>query len=201
MRVFIALDLNEEIRNYLFEVENELKKILKAKIKWVDKSKIHVTLKFIGEIKEEKINEIKERLRKINFEKIILELNEIGFFPNKNKPRVIWVGLKDEKKVIELQKKIDENLIDLFSSEQKFSAHLTLGRIKLLKEKFPEEIFNGKKKYIEMSLLEKASRENLKQEKNYIKNKTFEVKSFSLVESMLSKDGARYKIIEGYNLV
>ena len=184
MRVFIALDLNEEIRNYLFEVENELKKILKAKIKWV-----------------EKINEIKERLRKINFEKIILELNEIGFFPNKNKPRVIWVGLKDEKKVIELQKKIDENLIDLFSSEQKFSAHLTLGRIKLLKEKFPEEIFNGKKKYIEMSLLEKASRENLKQEKNYIKNKTFEVKSFSLVESLLSKDGARYKIIEGYNLV
>ena len=89
MRLFIALDLNEEIRNYLFEIENELRKVLKAKISWIAKSKIHITLKFIGEIKEEKINEIKKRLAGIYFNKFSLELNNIGFFPNEEKPRVV----------------------------------------------------------------------------------------------------------------
>ena len=177
MRTFIALDLNEEIKDYLFELENELKKIFKAKIRWMNKNQIHITLKFIGEIKEEKLNEVKEILKKINFKKFSLELNEIGFFPSKEKPAIIWVGLKNESEIINLQRKIDEELLKLFSSEQKFSSHITLGRIKLIKDK---------KNFLQV-------------EKKHIMSKTFEVKSFSLIESILSKDGSKYKKIESYN--
>ena len=175
MRTFIALDLNEEIKDYLFELENELKKIFKAKIRWMNKNQIHITLKFIGEIKEEKLNEVKEILKKINFKKFSLELNEIGFFPSKEKPAIIWVGLKNESEIINLQRKIDEELLKLFSSEQKFSSHITLGRIKLIKDK---------KNFLQV-------------EKKHIMSKTFEVKSFSLIESILSKDGSKYKKIAG----
>ena len=67
----------------------------------------------------------------------------------------------------------------MFSSEQKFSSHITLGRIKLIKDK---------KNFLQV-------------EKKHIMSKTIEVKSFSLIESILSKDGSKYKKIESYNLV
>ncbi|MEK6835504.1 MAG: RNA 2',3'-cyclic phosphodiesterase [Nanoarchaeota archaeon] len=178
MRLFIGIFLPEEILDYLYQVQTKLKQNLPAKITWVHKKILHFNLKFIGEVYENKINEIKERLNKIKFKSFRIKLDKIGVFPNENYIRIIWVGLKPAGKIIELQQKIDSELLDLFPKDQRFSPHMTLGRVKFIKDK-------------------EQFKKNLKLE---IAEKEFEVNEFCLVKSELSKDGSKYEILETYNL-
>ncbi len=178
MRLFVGIFLPKEILDYLYEVQSKLKKQLLGKINWTHKSKIHFTLKFLGEVNENKINEIKERLNKIKFKLFKVKLDKVGVFPNENYVKVIWVGLKPKEKMIELQQKIDSELLDLFTKDQEFNVHITLARVKFIKDK--EEF-----------------RKNLKLD---IDEKEFEVKEFCLVKSNLSKDGAKYEILERFKL-
>lgn len=177
MRTFIAIFLPKEILDYLYEIQNKLKKNLPGKINWVAKSKVHYTLKFLGNIEEKNINAVKERLKKINFNSFKIILDKIGAFPNENFIRVIWIGLKS-KELIDLQKLIDYELLDLFPKEQSFIGHLTLGRVKNIenKEKF---------------------KKNLKIE---IEDKEFEINEFCLVKSELHREGPKYEVLERYSL-
>lgn len=178
MRIFISINLPKEIKDYLYELQNKLRKELDAKINWVAKSRFHLTLKFFGEIKETQLLQIKEKLNKIKFKSFEVKLEDMGVFPNEDYIKVIWVGLKPAVKVIELAQKIDSELLDSFSKEQEFSAHLTLGRVKFIKDK-------------------EKFKKNLKLE---IEKKSFEIKEFSLMKSELSKDGPKYEVLEKYSL-
>ena len=91
---------------------------------------------------------------------------------------MIWVGLNPADKIIELRKRIDEALLDISSKDEEFTAHLTLGRVKFIKDK---EKFNT----------------GLKVD---IKNIEFEIDKFLLVKSELSKDGSKYIVLETYTL-
>ena len=177
MRTFIAIFLTENVLDYLYEIENKLKKELPAKINWVAKKNLHFTLKFLGQIDEKNINSIKERLNRIRSNSFKIKLDKIGVFPDENFIRVIWVGLKS-KELGDLQKLVDYELLDLFPKEQEFVAHLTLGRVKNIqdKEKF---------------------KKNLKIE---IEEKEFEINEFYLVKSELHKEGPKYEVIERFEL-
>ncbi|AJF62383.1 MAG: 2'-5' RNA ligase [archaeon GW2011_AR20] len=177
MRTFIAIFLPKEILDYLYEVENKLKKELPAKINWVAKENLHFTLKFLGQVDEKNINSIKERLNRIKFGSFKIDLDKIGVFPNEEFIRVIWIGLKS-KELGDLQRLIDYELLDLFSKEQDFISHLTLGRIKNIqdKEKF--------KKALQIK----------------IEDKEFEINEFCLVKSELHKEGPSYEILERFKL-
>ena len=78
MRLFIGIFLPEEILDYLYEVENKLKQSLPAKINWVAKKNVHLTLKFLGLVDDKKVNEIINELKKVNFENFELELDDFG---------------------------------------------------------------------------------------------------------------------------
>ena len=134
MRTFIAIEISEEIRNTLAQIQSHLK-YAGADVKWVAKDNIHLTLKFLGEVSEDKIEKIKSILNAIGSETKPFEITvkEIGAFPKIDYPRVIWVGLDkgaDESK--ELAKRIDEELSKIgFQKETRpFAAHLTLGRVR-----------------------------------------------------------------------
>ena len=135
MKLFIGIDLPEEIKNYLYEIQNKIKNNKLAKINWVFKKNLHLTLKFLGEMEENKLSLLKERLSNIKNQKFNLTLLPMGIFPDVNNPRIMWVGIKKEEKLFELQRKIDESTIDLSNESMSFAAHLTLGRIKLIKNK------------------------------------------------------------------
>ena len=100
----------------------------------------HLTLKFLGEVRPDDTDKIKDILKNIKFEKFVVSLDSIGVFPTENYIRVVWVGLKPEDKVLDLQKNIDESFRELFKKEKDFKAHITLARVK-----FPED----KKSFIE----------------------------------------------------
>lgn len=134
MRTFIAIELSQEIRDTLAQIASRLK-YAGADVKWVEKDNIHLTLKFLGEISEEKVKLTAARLDTIAKETKPFEisLKDLGAFPKIDSPRVIWVGLdKGAKESTELAKKIDTALTKLgFQEETRpFAAHLTIGRVR-----------------------------------------------------------------------
>ncbi len=176
MRIFVAVDLNKEIKDYLFNLQKEVKE---AKITWVSKKNLHLTLKFMGEIKEDKIPQIKEELSKIKFNKIKVNLGKIGFFPNSKNPKVIWVSLEPEDNIIKLQQKVDEALLTIIPSEQKFQSHLTLGRVKQIRR---DKDFQASINNIQIKPLE------------------LEISSIKLFQSELTRAGPRYSELHNVNL-
>lgn len=139
MRIFIAIELSESIRNALAQIQSHLK-YAGADVKWVEKDNIHLTLKFLGEVTEEKIEKIKSALDQIasKTKPFEISLKDIGAFPKIDYPRVIWVGLDksaNESKI--LAENIDEALSKIgFQKESRpFAAHLTIGRVRSPKNK------------------------------------------------------------------
>ena len=178
MRCFIALNLPPNLKDYLFELQRK-NKTKDAKINWVAKKNLHITLKFLGEISEDKLTEIKKRLLEIKAKTMNVKLSSIGVFPDEIDPRVLWVGLSPETDIVKLAQKIDEETLDLVSSEQQFTAHITLGRIKSIQHKA------NFKKFLKELKVDKIP---------------CTVESFSLYKSTLSSQGPSYEEIERYSL-
>jgi|SRR3989344_6266796 len=175
MRIFIAVNLPKEVKDYLFDLEKDFKSL--GKINFVPKKNLHITLKFIGEIKEDKLNIIKERLKKIKLTSFEVSLDKLEIFPNIESMKVLFVSLAPKEKMQELFNNVDGSLIE-YPNDYSFSDHITLGRIKSLKNK-----------------------ENLIKKLNTkIKSIKFKINSFELMKSELSKDGSRYSVLEVYSL-
>ena len=176
MRLFVGIELPKKIKDDLFRVQKTIPNDI-VKVNWVAKKNLHITLKFIGEVDESKLEDIVLRLKKINFKKFDLSFNELGFYLYRQEPKVIRLGFGDDFQLKGLQKSIDEELLDMVSSDQKFTAHLTLGRIKLVKKK--DKFFDKIGEF-------------------EFPREPFSVDSFCLIRSSLTKDGPKYECIETF---
>jgi len=172
MRLFVALDF-DELKDYFIGLQEQLPKDAKLTLT----KTYHLTLKFLGEIPENNIEKVKEQLKKIEFEKFSVNLENIGVFPNENYMRVAWIGINPKEKVIELQKSIEDSLIEFnFKKDFKFHPHITLARVKFVKNK-PNFVDSLKKIKVD-------------------KNKKLMVKNFKLIKSALTPEGPVYEDLE-----
>lgn len=169
MRLFIAIDTPKEIKEYFKQLQTKIGDNL-AKIKLT--TDFHQTLKFLGEVPEDKLEQIKELLSKIKFKPFTAQLSELGVFPSEHYIRVIWIGFTNNKPIIALQQQIEQSLLDIFPKDKRFHPHITLARVKFVKEK------------------EKLIRK-LKDIK--IEPKEFAVTQFKLIKSTLTKQGPIYE--------
>ncbi|MBM3132253.1 MAG: RNA 2',3'-cyclic phosphodiesterase, partial [Chloroflexi bacterium] len=131
VRAFIAVELPAELKSELSRLIAKLRPGHERSVKWVDPEGIHLTLKFLGNVSTEKIVDITQAIESAstNVRPFSLEMDGLGAFPNLKLPRVAWVGVSGDIRIVTgLQKKIDESLVPLgFSPEAKaFSPHLTL---------------------------------------------------------------------------
>jgi RNA 2',3'-cyclic 3'-phosphodiesterase len=175
MRLFVAIDLPKEVKDSLFSLQNKVKD---AKVSWVSKKNLHLTLKFLGDVPEDKLDLIQGALNSIKFDSFNLKLTNLGFFPSKIDPKVLFVGIDPEDIVIQLQQKIDGELLSFSSSKQFFEAHITLGRIKAIRR---ENFFETVKSI-------------------NIDNLSFKINSFSLFSSRLSGRSITYEVIKNFSL-
>lgn len=133
MRLFIGIRLSEQLKNSLAPLLQETKETL-VSVRLVDKANIHLTLKFLGEVEEEKINPLVEILIKAvdKIESFSIGLKGLGFFPDSKRPRVLWVGVEDEgKKLFQIANLLEEKLVKIgLASERGFKEHITIGRFK-----------------------------------------------------------------------
>ncbi len=153
IRTFVAVELSAELREALTSVQNHLRKSFQSRsssdprIQWVKPDGIHLTLKFLGEIAEALVVDIRTALTPAvsRFPRFRVEIQGLGGFPDLRAPRVLWVGVTgpgvrtqpDEgtepgNPLVHLARTIDQVLEPLgFAPETKpFHPHLTLARIK-----------------------------------------------------------------------
>jgi RNA 2',3'-cyclic 3'-phosphodiesterase len=134
IRGFVAIELPKTVKTYLAEISADLKRC-RADVKWVRPEAMHLTLKFLGNVRGEVIPAIENELRSVlaGEAAMHMQVTGLGAFPGLNKPRVIWAGLKDVSgKMAPLAAEIDKALEPLgFEREKRsFSPHLTLGRVR-----------------------------------------------------------------------
>jgi 2'-5' RNA ligase len=135
IRSFIAIELPSTVKQELTTLEGVLKKRSSQVVRWVDPQGIHLTLKFLGDVASDRIDEINMAIDEVTqgLSPFRLELQEVGAFPNLNRVQVVWVGMKGElDKLAYLQKQIESNTEQLgFPREERaFTPHLTLGRVR-----------------------------------------------------------------------
>jgi len=133
MRTFIAIELPEEIKTILERIQNDLKQT-HADVKWVNPENIHLTLKFLGEIDEDLIEQIRSILNGIAQKNSSFNicLSNLGVFPKLQYPRVIWIGITNDQPVIKIAEDLEKEMIKigLPAESRAFSSHITLGRVR-----------------------------------------------------------------------
>lgn len=180
MRCFISIELPENVRAQIFHAFEKLKNSKVCYGNFVDKDNLHLTLKFLGNVSEEQIEQIKKALKEIDFRQFPVETGEIGFFPNENYVKIIWIDLISSDFEF-LKKEIDEKLhkLGFNEKEKEFTAHLTVLRIKGMRDK--EAFF---KKLTEIAP----------------KKMFFIANQFSLIKSILKRKGPEYKNLENFQM-
>lgn len=175
MRCFISIDIPEDIKDEIVEIQKDLEEQNLFSGKLTEKENLHLTLKFLGELDEQGVKRVRKKLGEIKFKKFKSGLENLGVF-TPNLIKIIWITLAG---CGELQKEIDEKLSSLFGKEERFMSHLTIARVKSVKdkEKFISEL--GKIDY---------------------EKKEFCVSEFKLKKSTLTEKGPVYEDIEVYNL-
>jgi len=151
IRSFLAIELPKLILKKIEEVQRDLRST-RADVRWVNPEKIHLTLKFFGNIEESRIDpifkSIEEPIR--NTPPYSIEVKGVGAFPQLRNPRVIWIGLVNGKEILtSFQKQIETQLekIGFQPEDRPFHPHLTLGRMKSSRGK--EELVGRMEKHRE----------------------------------------------------
>ncbi len=132
MRAFIAWELPLSLKSKLEKTLEEFKR-LPLEAKWTEPKNLHLTLKFLGEIEEKKIEEIKKILVDISqeFKSLIVNLVGFGFFPNEKYARVFFVATDKEEPLAKIAQRLEEKLQILgFAKENRFKSHITLCRLR-----------------------------------------------------------------------
>lgn len=136
-RCFIAVDLPEQVKDILAEIRQRFK-AWPAKVKWVERRNLHLTLKFLGDVTDPQISSIKAALARICSGRRKFEVFARGFgaFPTVRSPKVIWAGVHDpagELKQFWSAIEDDAGKLGFPAEARPFSPHLTLGRVKDLR--------------------------------------------------------------------
>jgi 2'-5' RNA ligase len=140
MRCFIAIDIDEEIKSGLALLQKQIADeagLKKGAVKWVDTKTMHLTLKFLGEIKDAQAVEVCELVKQAAGENKAFDLvvESVGSFGGRS-ARILWVGANDENdNLLSLQNDIEEKLASAGwpKEARNFQGHLTLCRIKDVK--------------------------------------------------------------------
>ncbi len=133
MRCFVAIEIPEDIKSQVSRVVTEMA-LTSAECRWVKPENLHLTVKFLGEIEEDVLEDIGRALDECarGMGPFTLDIAGIGAFPSPSRPRVIWCGLsRGSEPLRDLFKVVDSAMERLgFEREKGFSPHLTIGRLK-----------------------------------------------------------------------
>jgi 2'-5' RNA ligase len=174
IRLFVALEIPDNIREFITE---ERRKISNAELRWEPAEKLHLTLKFIGEFREELLNNLIQDLFFIEYyQPFNLHLTDFGFFQQ----RIIWTGITGDDKLFNLIDDLNKKLVkfNIPVEDRKFKPHLTLLRIPKDRGNEIIQTFRGK----------------------HMMKKTFTSSQVILFRSDLTSKGSKYTPLQVYKL-
>ncbi len=194
MRLFIALDIDDHIRERLAGFMDGLRGFA-PEVRWVRMESLHVTLKFIGEKPPEFVTRLTEALHRIRGTQFEVAFRGYGFFPTAKSVRVFWAGIEAGADLQKLAAAVDDVIaaLGVEREEHAFSPHLTLARRsggsgapRKQKGDGPNRAFQKlQEKLAAMPALEFG---------------TMTAREFFLYQSQLSPKGSRYTKLQGFSL-
>lgn len=183
-RIFIAINLPEDVKKQLSLYQSKWPEL---PCRWTKKENIHITLVFLGYVKDEELPEILEIVKKAasKNKSFLINLRKICYGPtDKKPPRMVWAEGEKSKELANLQTDLENSLqgeVSNFKKENRaFACHITLGRLKLW----------------EFRAMEPEERPEIKEEISL----SFEVNSIEIMESKLKPQGPDYFILESMEL-
>jgi 2'-5' RNA ligase len=129
MRAFITCPLPAEVTAYLQQVCKSL-----PAGKLIVPQQFDLTLKFLGEISEELIPQLQDRLQHLRITPFEVHLNSIGVFAPHH-IRVVWVGVEPVEPLLTVHEQLEQALTSLASSDERFFPHITLARVRSLQDR------------------------------------------------------------------
>jgi RNA 2',3'-cyclic 3'-phosphodiesterase len=136
LRLFIAISIPEPARDEIIGVQRELQPLVPRNVaRWTHPDQFHLTLRFLGDVAADGIEDLKKSLGAVcrKAQSLSLRAEGVGFFPDPRLPRVIWVGIHGQAGwLVDLQQQV-ETAVCPFSAEpgeKNFTGHVTLGRLK-----------------------------------------------------------------------
>ena len=180
MRLFVALEIPTVVRQNLAALVDSLRAITKEP-RWVRPENLHVTLKFLAEVAEGKLDRILGALRAIRSEQqVTADFRGLGFFPDDKHPRVFWAGIEASSNLKTLAADIDSAVLEFGIAREKraFSPHLTLARIE--RPRLPEAL--------RAAITTNAHREF----------GSLQTNEFCLIQSKLRPSGAEYTTLASF---
>jgi RNA 2',3'-cyclic 3'-phosphodiesterase len=135
MRLFIAIDIPQGIKSSISEIIRKIGRV--DGVRWVSESSMHLTLKFLGEVKDDLVPGLGRKLKAVSerHKPFSAAIRGSGAFPSLKRPNVLWIGFEKSEPLKALASDIESELAELgFARENRpFSPHLTIGRVKDLR--------------------------------------------------------------------
>ncbi len=140
-RLFLGVDLPPPAKEVCHRFSRELKKT-GADVKWVEEENFHVTLKFLGDVTEDRIQEVADSCGALTAKQcgFSFSLSGLGAFPSASAPRILWIGIEASEKPFErLAQGLEETLsrIGFRKEERAFHPHVTIGRVRSSHNRVP----------------------------------------------------------------
>ncbi len=122
----MGVPLPDFMRRYIYDVSTALRgKMGNIRASWVKEENYHITLMFIGDVPDEEVSVIKDKLSSIRFHPFTLTLSHVGYFGSP--PKVLWIGVQASENLTDLASQVN-NLLG--GNMDRFHPHITLARIK-----------------------------------------------------------------------
>ncbi len=183
LRLFIAVELSEEIKESVFGLAKELSEV-KTKLSPISRENLHITMSFLGKTDAKTARGAGKAMAEavLSIEPFALRIEGIGVFPSTGRPAVLWAGVEDEKQMLRrLSSELEEKLVKtgLKRADKPFHPHVTVARVK-----------------------KKIQKADIQKIKNWLdENKDAEmgkmtVRGISLFDSTLTSKGAVYRLVE-----
>jgi 2'-5' RNA ligase len=176
MRLFVAFSVPGDVQACLRELQGRIPSS-EPVARVVPAKAFHLTLKFIGDWPDGRVDEIRRALSAVRFAPFELTLKGTGVFPSEQHVNVVWVGLEPEAPIAALQQAIEAALAPLLPREDRFTPHLTLCRVKSVADK--QAFLDGIRKLEPRPL-------------------RFRVSHIELIRSTLTPDGPVYETLAAY---
>ncbi len=184
MRAFIAIPIPVNVSSQIELYQRELA-CATGSVKWVESNNYHLTLKFLGEINDQMLAAIIADMQEIalNINSYDVSFNKLGYFPNGDRIRVIWLGVNEgSAETVRLSQMIAHKMCEYgYPQEKNSSIHLTLGRVR------------------QGLTVEREFFQAIKQIDSGLKKLRFRAEGFQLIKSTLTSKGPIYTVLRQFD--
>ena len=176
-RVFIAINLPDEAKEKLLAYKTKWPEV---PARWTTPENLHLSLAFLGNTSDQELKEVCESMQEVGerHKPFSININRIVYGPDAKRPRMIWAVGERSPQLLALQKDVEKTLEQ--ESDQTFSPHLTLARLKAFE-------------------LQRMEAEELPEVNEEI-SLSFDVNSLGVMESAVKRSGAEYTVVQSCKL-